>query len=113
MESLIKIIKEKDISWPVPQDYDLQEYYDKGVIPKEQLEHGAYYRGICRNSTVARWNAYTEEMWYMRYKFGWRKDKINYISDDDGFDLFLALDKLPLSQVPKESIIEKMEFTNV
>ena len=38
------------------------------MIPKEKLEHGAYYHGICRNATVARWNAGRQEFTYWRTK---------------------------------------------
>jgi hypothetical protein len=38
-------------------------------LPLEQLVHGAYYRGKCRNAHVARWNAETQKFIYMREKF--------------------------------------------
>jgi hypothetical protein len=39
------------------------------MIPFEELEHGAYYLGSCRNASVARWNAETKKFVYMREKF--------------------------------------------
>ena len=39
------------------------------MVPREQLEHGAYYHGICRNATVARWNAERQEFVHWRTKF--------------------------------------------
>ena len=42
----------------------------KEFVPFEQLAHGSYYRGKCRNAQVARWNAETQKFVYMREKFG-------------------------------------------
>jgi hypothetical protein len=28
----------------------------ESLLPKDQLEHGAYYTGTCRNASIARWN---------------------------------------------------------
>ena len=42
----------------------------KELVPLEQLVHGFYYRGKCRNAQVARWNAETQKFVYMREKFG-------------------------------------------
>ena len=41
----------------------------KAMVPRENLEHGAYYHGTCRNATVARWNAETQRFAYVRIKF--------------------------------------------
>lgn len=40
------------------------------MVLLEELEHGAYYLGSCRNASVARWNAETKQFVYMREKFG-------------------------------------------
>jgi len=39
------------------------------MVPRERLEHGAYYHGICRNATVARWDAERQEFVHWRTKF--------------------------------------------
>lgn len=42
---------------------------DKGMIT---LVHGKYYKGECRNATVARWNADEQQFYYWRHKWGQR-----------------------------------------
>jgi hypothetical protein len=39
------------------------------MIPKEQLEHGAYYHGECRNASIARWNGEANIFIHWRTKF--------------------------------------------
>jgi hypothetical protein len=85
-----KILRDKKLSPNVPKGSNLQDYYDAGVIKKEDLVDGAYYQGICRNSSIAQWSAKDNCFWYMRSKFGYTyKEDINYIADDNGFDLFI------------------------
>jgi hypothetical protein len=51
--------------------------------------HGAYYRGICRNAQIARYNAETDRFIYMREKFGYvYPEDICHAGCDNGFDLF-------------------------
>jgi hypothetical protein len=40
------------------------------MVPKDQLEHGAYYHGSCRNASIARWNAEAKLFVHWRTKFG-------------------------------------------
>lgn len=62
------------------------------IIPKAQLEIGAYYRGKCRNASIARWNG--TKFIYRRHKFTMVFfDDINHPEDDDGFDLFKPYSK--------------------
>lgn len=59
------------------------------IIPKERLEIGKYYLGVCRNARVARWDG--KQFWYWRYKFG--KSFLESIScpeDESVFDVFIA-----------------------
>jgi hypothetical protein len=42
------------------------------MVPFDQLEHGAYYTGHCRNAAVARWDAEREQFVYLREKFDQR-----------------------------------------
>lgn len=39
------------------------------MVPFEQLEHGAYYHGNCRNAHIARWNAEKQHFVHWRTKF--------------------------------------------
>lgn len=59
------------------------------TIPKHELKDGQYYRGICRNASVAKWNSEKNCFTYMRTKFNSRfAEDINHFQDDNGFDLF-------------------------
>ena len=64
-----------------------------GAIPKSELEVGATYKGSCRNSSEATWTG--TEFKYRRYK--WRScytDTINHFQDDDGYDVFVPIEKV-------------------
>ena len=61
-----------------------------GAIPKNELNKGVLYIGICRNAESATWNG--ERFNYLRYKFGtWLDDTINHFEDDDHTDVFVPL----------------------
>jgi len=79
------------IHLPQPIPYGMyNELYKKGIIPKKDLLKNHYYKGKCRNATVALWNGF--EFVHMRYKFGdFRLDSVNHLEDDNGFDLFVPL----------------------
>jgi hypothetical protein len=79
---------------PVPL---CQNHIDKlikcGAIQIDKLEIGAYYRGKCRNASVAIWNG--AEFIYVRNKFNCSfNEKINHFQNDNGFDLFVPLSKI-------------------
>lgn len=60
-------------------------------IPREQLEHGAYYWGRCRNANIARWNATTQKFTYWRIKFGHLfREEISAPESEQHFDVFVA-----------------------
>lgn len=40
------------------------------ILERERLIHGRYYKGRCRNATVARWNAEAGCFFHWREKFG-------------------------------------------
>jgi len=89
------MLRDKNLSPNVPVGSNLQDYYDAGVIRKGDLVDGAYYQGICRNNSIAQWDAKENCFWYMRNKSGYvYKEDINYFSDDNGYDLFLPFIKL-------------------
>lgn len=73
------------------------------VIPKVNLEHGAYYQGRCRNSSVARWNADKQVFVYWRTKFNHTyTEEIKCPEDDIMFDVFVAESKIdkPEREIP-------------
>src|ERR1700732_3154860 len=45
------------------------EYTGRPVLAKEHLRDGAYYKGRCRNATVARWNAGEQCFYHWRERF--------------------------------------------
>ncbi len=51
-------------------DCPTPEKHSNIILPYDQLEHGQYYHGHCRNARVARWNSETQKFVYMREKFG-------------------------------------------
>lgn len=51
--------------------------------------HGQYYRGNCRNATLARWNAEIDRFVYLRSEFNHEfLEEIQHCEDDTGFDVF-------------------------
>lgn len=73
------------------------------IIPKNQLKHGVYYRGRCRNATVARWNGENQKFYYWRNKFGHTYvESIRHIEDDNVFDAFKAFEEItnPAEEIP-------------
>ena len=65
--------------------------------------HGAYYRGHCRNASIARYNAETDRFVYMRHKFSTVfSEDIHHAGNDDGFDLFepFAVVENPPFEIP-------------
>ena len=73
------------------------------VIAKKDLEHGAYYQGRCRNSSLARWDANRQVFVYYRNKFGHEfLEEIKCPEDDTLFDVFVAESKLaaPTREIP-------------
>lgn len=52
------------------QSRDHDELTGRPILPKQQLVHGCYYKGRCRNATIARWNAEENCFYHWREKFG-------------------------------------------
>lgn len=74
---------------PTPEQLALA--YAQGLLRKEQMLHGAYYRGHCRNTEVARWHAPGAVFVYWRSKFGHRfLECISHPEDEKHMDVFLA-----------------------
>lgn len=71
------------------------------MIPKSDLEHGAYYAGRCRNASIARWNADNERFYHWRHKFGWNYvETIRHYDDKTLFDVFRPTHKLDTVETP-------------
>lgn len=67
---------------------------DERYIPKvkkEELQHGAYYVGECRNASLARWNAEQQHFVHWREKFGSTfLETIRCPEDEARFDVFVT-----------------------
>lgn len=72
------------------------------MIAKADLVDGRYYSGYCRNTYMAVWEANDNCFWHLRYKFGYRPESIQHISDcderEDGFVPYALIE--PLYQDP-------------
>lgn len=74
-------------------------------IKKEDLVHGTYYQGRCRNAEVARWNADKQCFLHWRYKFGhYFIEEIRCPEDEKHFDVFVtsAVEPNPQKEIPFE-----------
>jgi hypothetical protein len=72
-------------------------------IKKEDLIHGNYYYGGCRNATVARWDAINQVFTHWRNKFGHRfVEEIRCPEDDKTFDVFVTECLLKDEEVKEE-----------
>lgn len=59
------------------------------ILNKEALVHGRYYQGMCRNATVARWNAESNHFFHWRAKFGHKfVEAICHPDDEQHYDVF-------------------------
>jgi hypothetical protein len=60
-------------------------------IAKQDLIHGAYYTGRCRNADEARWNADRQVFVHWRTKFNETfLEEIKHPEDDQLFDVFVV-----------------------
>lgn len=75
-------------------------------IPKSELIHGFYYKGRCRNSAVARWNAEKQKFFYRRHKFGNTFiEEICCPEDDHIWDVFVAEEVLYPQDITEDMVI--------
>lgn len=73
------------------------------TIQKTDLQTGAYYKGECRNATVARWDGTAFR--HRRFKFGgWFIETIRCPEDDQRYDTFHAAEKIEEPANPEERI---------
>lgn len=60
-------------------------------IKKEDLKHGHYYKGRCRNATVARWNAEKGCFIHWRTKYTFKfLEEIKCPEDEQYYDVFVT-----------------------
>lgn len=89
-------------------EWEQKEYEEKGV-KKKDLVDGAYYRGGCRNASVARWNAAMNQFYYIRTKWGDEFVETLPGPEDaiDGMDYFLpeAMEPNPTEEIRFEDNI--------
>jgi hypothetical protein len=74
------------------------EFTGRPILPKNQLRHGAFYKGRCRNATVTRWNADENRFHHWREKFGRIYiETIRYPTDEEEawWDVFDVVEELP------------------
>ena len=77
-------------SKPVRQE-ELEQAYQDGMLRKEQLQDGVYYKGISRNTKIAKWSSKDNCFFYI--------DEIGCIEnvchpeDDNSYDLFIPISK--------------------
>ncbi len=60
-------------------------------IAKADLVHGEYYRGRCRNASIARWNA--ERQRFVHWRTKWSDtftEEICHPDDEEYFDVFVV-----------------------
>lgn len=92
---------------PNPTDEQLEAAYAAGMLRKEQLEDGAYYRGSCRNAQVARWHAGAQTFVHWRTKFTSRfLECIKHPVDEKRYDVFLAQERVE----PGDQVIPDEQF---
>jgi uncharacterized protein (DUF433 family) len=74
------------------------EFTGRPILAKEYLRDGAYYKGRCRNATVAGWNADEQCFYHWRQKFGSIYiETIKYPTDETEWflDVFDVVEELP------------------
>ena len=78
-------------------------------IKKEDLIHGEYYTGNCRNASIARWNKSLNRFIHWRTKFGETfQEEIECPEDQKHFDVFVT----EAVAVPPYKVIPFYEETN-
>ena len=73
----------------------LPSYQIERCIPKADLVDGATYKGRCRNTDKAKWDANIQKFVYPRRKFEFVfMDEIHHPEDDVGFDCFVPWERI-------------------
>ena len=74
------------------------EFTGRPILPKDQLRHGAVYKGRCRNACLARWNDEQHCFYHWREKFEHIYiETIKYPTDEvePWWDVFDVVEELP------------------
>jgi len=77
------------------------EITHRRILPKEELKHGIYYKGRCRNATIARWSAEEQCFYHWREKLANVFIRmIKYPTDEaePWWDVFDVIEELPGSK---------------
>ena len=94
---------------PLRTEEDLEAAYEKGLLRKEELVHGAYYRGSCRNTEVARWHAGGQAFVHPRRKFGETfLESIRHPADERNYDVFRVVELT--TEPAAEQVVEDAWF---
>ena len=71
------------------------KYNYEAKIPAKDLIHGVYYRGECRNATVARWNEDKQVFFHWRHKFGHNfLEEIKHPEHETQYDVFVVEEEI-------------------
>ena len=74
------------------------ELTGRPILPKDRLVHGGYYKGRCRNASIARWNAIEQCFYHWREKFGHIYiETIRHPTDEEElwWDVFDVVEEIP------------------
>lgn len=81
--------------------HDSQKGKNMATMAKENLVHGRYYEGMCRNATVARWDATRNQFYHWRTKFGHRfVEAIRHPDDEQYYDVFRVVREIEAPELP-------------
>jgi hypothetical protein len=66
------------------------------MIPKCEMKGGRYYKGICRDTYVARWDDKHQEFVYIGFKWEYRLNTIPHFEDvkDTRLDGFIPVEEI-------------------
>jgi hypothetical protein len=100
------------VAYPVNYtDEQLGKAYAAGMLRKTKLEDGRYYRGECRNASVARWCAELQAFVHWTFTMGgWHLDLIHHPDDEKRYDVFLAFERVEPSA---DDVIADAEYEGV
>lgn len=77
--------------------------YKEANIRKRDLVHGAYYKGECRNATIARWDGINQCFVHYRTKWGEKfTETILHPEDELVFDVFVVERMLGDEEIKEE-----------
>lgn len=104
-------ISNKNESFNIPKNYTKRWYElmveNQMFIDKKNLLDQSFYKGKCRNASLALWSAMDGKFYYLREKFGSTFiEPINHVLDDDGYDLFIPLESCEFNQEVYERFLE-------